>query len=199
MSELWAYLGITGAGALSVVIASTVLYVGYSALLSLWGPRLFLSPSTLSLSLLTVLGAVTARAMLGHFPTLGGALVAILTLVLLESALGRLRHASRVATASGRRGKVRRPRHRPIVVMVDGHVIARTLAVVRLTEEELFARLRQSGLRHREEAALVIVEPRGTLTIVRRGTTIDRALLADVRGASQLPGHLIQDRGDPDV
>ncbi len=198
MSELWAYLGITGAGALSVVIASTVLYVGYSALLSAWGPRLFLSPSTLSLSLLTVLGAVSARAMLGHFPTLGGATVAILTLVLLEAVLGRMRQASRAATVSRRRGRIRR-RHRPIVVMVDGQVVARTLTTVRLTEDELYARLRQSGLRHREDAALVIVEARGTLTIVHRGTTIDPALLADVRGAAQLPGHLIQDRGDPEL
>ena len=58
MGELWSHIGITPSGALGVVIASVALYVMYVAVLAVWGPRLFSSSSTLSLALLTVLGAV---------------------------------------------------------------------------------------------------------------------------------------------
>ena len=62
MDELWTHIGISPDGALGVAVASALLYVLYSVVLTLWGPRLFSSSSTLSVALLTVLGSLMARA-----------------------------------------------------------------------------------------------------------------------------------------
>lgn len=184
MGELWSHIGITPSGALGVVIASVALYVMYVAVLAVWGPRLFSSSSTLILALLTVLGSLMARAMLGDFPTLSGAVVAASTLLLLESALGRLRRATR-----------RGGRHRPRVVMVEGAFVSRAIRERVVTEADLLTRLRAAGVRKLSDASLVILESRGGLTVMRPGEQIDAPLLAGVVGREFVPDHLI--RGHP--
>lgn len=181
MGELWSHVGITPGGALGVLVASTVLYIMYAVVLAVWGPRLFSSSSTLSIALLTVLGSLFARAMLGDVPTLGGALVAASTLLLLEALLGRLRRV----TASGP------GRHHPRVVMVEGDFVRRPQRERVVSESELLTRLRAAGVRRVEDAALVILESRGGLTVLRSGETIDGRLLVGVLGVEYVPQHLI--------
>ena len=181
MGELWSHIGITPGGALGVMVASMALYVMYAVVLAVWGPRLFSSSSTLSMALLTVLGSLFARAMLGDFPTLGGALVAATTLLVLEALLGRLRRP--LARTLGR--------HRPRVVMVEGAFVPRPRRGRVASEADLLTRLRAAGVRRVEDAALVIVESRGGLTVLRTGQRIDTRLLAGVRGAEYVPEHLI--------
>lgn len=182
MNELWSHVGITPGGALGVVVASMILYVMYTVVLALWGPRLFSSSSTLSIALLTVLGSLFARAMLGDFPTLGGALVAATTLLLLEALLGRLRRVS-----APRRGR----RHQPRVVIVEGRFVARPQRERVVSEADLLTRLRTAGVRRLEDAALVILESRGGLTVLRAGERIDERLLAGVLGLEFVPEHVI--------
>lgn len=87
---IWQHIGITWSGVVGVIIATTVLYVLFTSLLRRVGPRLMAGGSTLSTALLTVLGALCARAMLGDSPTLFGAVTALATLFVLEAALGSL-------------------------------------------------------------------------------------------------------------
>lgn len=184
MNELWSHIGITPSGALGVIISSVALYVIYVALLAVWGPRLFSSSSTLSLALLTLLGSLMARAMLGNFPTLAGAVLAASTLLLLESALGRLRRVTR-----------NRGRNRPHVVMVEGAFVPRPARERIVTEADLLTRLRAAGVRRLSDASLVILESRGALTVVRPGDQIDAPLLDGVVGRAFVPDHLV--RGHP--
>lgn len=181
MGELWSHVGITPGGAVGVVVASVALYVMYAVVLALWGPRLFSSSSTLSIALLTVLGSLFARAMLGDFPTLAGALVAATTLLLMEALLGRLR-----------RNTVRgRGRHQPRVVIVEGQFVPRPQWERVVSEADLFTRLRTAGIRRVADAALVILEARGGLTVLRTGERIDARLLAGVLGADYIPERLV--------
>lgn len=181
MGELWSHVGITPGGALGVMVATTALYLMYALVLALWGPRLFASSSTFSIALLTVLGGLFARAMLGDFPTLGGAIVAATTLLVLEALLGRLR-----------RGSTREyGRHRPRVVIVEGAFVPRPQRDKVISERDLLTRLRTSGVRRVEDAALVILESRGGLTVLRTGERIDARLLVGVLGVEYVPEHLV--------
>lgn len=184
MAELWSHIGITAGGVVGVAVATVALYLVYAVVLGLWGPRLFASSSTLSVALLTVLGGLFARAMLGDFPTLAGAFVAAGTLLVLEAVLGRLRRTS----VHGRGW------HRPRVVIVEGHLLHRTRWAWVVTEADLYTRLRTSGVRRIEDAGLVILESRGSVTVLGPGDRIDERLLAGVVGAEDVPEHLV-DRG----
>ena len=82
--QLEAHLGITATGALSVVLASLVLFVAVTVVLRFWGQRLVASASTFSVAFVTLVGAVAARATLGDSSTLAGGLIALTTLLVLE-------------------------------------------------------------------------------------------------------------------
>lgn len=182
MDALWSQLGITWPQVLGVVIAAMVLYAVYAAILRAWGHRLLSSSSTLSLAAATVMGAIVARTMLGHAPTLLGGLVAMGTLVTLEGIFGEMRNRS-AWVAKHRRGAM--------VVLVEGAVLDGALRETRLSERDLAVRLRQAGVLSIAELGLVVLEPRGTLTVVPAGRTIDSRLLAGVRGVDAIPASLI--------
>lgn len=181
--QLWIHIGLSGIDALAVVLSTTVLYLIYALILQVGGQRLTASPSVLSFSVMALLGALCARAMLGHSPTLVGGLIAVATLLLLEWALGHLRRGV------GRTFALRGPRS--TVVMVHGHVARWNLRRVGMQEVQLRTLLRRSGVHRMSDAELVILEPRGGLTVVRPGQRIDYQLVRDVRGADLIPPSLL--------
>ena len=182
--RLWFQIGASPAGALGVLIASIVLYLIFTLILQVAGPRLSANPSMLSFAVMALLGSLVARAILGNTPTLVGGLIAVTTLLVLEFLLGRLRlGVDRIFT---RRGP------RPTVVMVHGHVLRWHLRHLGLRETQLLTLLRRGGVRHVIDTDLVILEPRGGLTIVRRGETIDERLVRNVRGAEIIPRSLMR-------
>ncbi len=181
--ELWFQIGASPAGALGVLIASVVLYLVFALILQVAGPRLSANPSMLSFAVMALLGSLVARAILGNTPTLVGGLIAVTTLLVLEYLLGSLRPGiGRVFT---RRGP------RPTVVMIHGHVLRWQLRHLGLSEAQLLTLLRRGGVRHVIDTDLVILEPRGGLTVVRRGETIDERLVRGVRGAGLVPRSLL--------
>lgn len=181
--QVWYTIGISGGAAVGVVLASTVLYLVYTLLMHLLGPRLQAAPSVLSFTLVALFGAIAARAMMGNSPTLLGALLAIGTLLLWEALLGRLR--------SGMARLLRVQGPRPAVVMVRGHVIEPYLRRRHLQRADLMAMLRRAGIHRLEDAELVILENRGSLTVVRAGERIDPDLLGDITGKHLIPAALI--------
>lgn len=183
VQEIWSHIGITGAGALGVLIATAVLYVVLVVILRVSGPRLLSSPSVLSWALMALIGSMTARAMLGGFPTLGGAAVALATLLVLEGMLGRL-------GSMLHRGDRLSGAH-PAVVMIQGSPVGENLRRRRMTEAQLRVQLRRAGILALDDAALVVLETRGSLTIVRARERIDAELLEGVRGRDLVPPQLL--------
>lgn len=183
MDELWSHVGITWVQVGGVILATSVLYLVYAAVLKLWGQRIRASTSTFSLVLITIMGSLVARSMLGDAPTLLGGLTAISTLVVLETTFGVLRH--RLSKKRTKR------RHTPRVIVVEGDLRLDALKGARLTPHDLATRLRQQGVTSYSELALVLLESRGTLTIVRTGQRIDEELVWDVPGVRELPDSII--------
>ena len=159
-----------------VVVATVVLYAVFVAILHFWGARYLAAGSAVSVAVFTVLGALCARAMLGNSPTLCGALVAMATLFVLEFGFGRL-HAVMSMRSHRAAGRAR-----AWAVMIDGRARPDALRHVGLTAERLHERLRAGGVRHLDDVALAVLEPRGTLTVVRRGESIDPKLLVGIAG-----------------
>ena len=75
--------------------------------------------------------------------------------------------------------------------MIGGRTVAGALRRRRLSESDLLNRLRISGVLDLQQVELVILENRGTLTIVRQGSTIDASLVAGVEGCEAIPERLL--------
>lgn len=172
--RIWSHVGITWIGVVAVIISTVVLYGAITFVLRLWGRRLQASASSLSLALLTLLGAIAARATLGDYPTLLGGLTAIATALVMERLFGAW---SRFLPMR------RRWRSRdPVVLMADGVVRHDELARHRMTEPQLWSELRMHGITDLQGVGLVILEPRGRLSIVPSGRQLSPRLSAGVLG-----------------
>ncbi|WP_289018355.1 DUF421 domain-containing protein [uncultured Ornithinimicrobium sp.] len=184
-TDLWYYLGITPAGALAVLISTVTVYFVFGAVLRLWGQRLWSSPRSLDLAVVTVLGAIVGRATMGHVPTLAGGLVALGTLAGLElvfRGLRRLPLPPLPQLPGGQRG-------RAVVLAVDGRVRTDSLTHYGLTMPVLWSSMRQAGISHPSQVALAVLEPNGRISVLRAGQPIHPRALMGIKGA-----HVVQEQ-----
>lgn len=182
---IWTHVGITPSGVLGVIVAAVVLYLVFVLVLRVSGPRLMSSTSVFSFALMSLMAAVTARSILGDAPTMLGGIVALAVLLGMETLFGRFRASAKLGL------------HGPEadVVMVHGQVLPAALRRRRITARELMTQLRRAGLHRLDDAAVVILEARGTLTLVRPGEKVDPQLLVGVRGCEDIPEELIAAEG----
>ncbi len=183
MSEL---LWISPTEALAVVLGTIGMYLAMVVLVRVLGQRVLSGMSSFDLVAVIAFGSIIGRTALGETPRLAGGLVALVTLLLMQGAVGLVRRTRRGALAvSGR----------PVLLMAGSHVVARHMRRCHVRPAELQSRLRQAGIRHPREVAAVIFEPTGTVSVLSRGERIDPMLLSGVVGASLLPPDLL---GVPD-
>lgn len=183
MDDITFYLGMHPVGALAIVVSTILLYVAFATYLNHAGQRLYASPSSLDLAIVTVIGAIVGRAILGEVPTLSGGLLALGTLFALETIGGRVRRSDRMQS---------RRRHRAVAVMVAGQVDRRELHGLGLDEAVLWSALRGAGIASPREVALVVVEQDGGFTVLRRGQEVHPAALTGVRHSGELLERLAQ-------
>lgn len=178
MKELWYYVGITGPAAVGVVLSTIVIYFVFGGVLRLWGQRLWSSPRSLDLAVVTVLGAIVGRSTMGHVPTLAGGLLALGTLAMLELAFRGLRRLPlpRLRPSGSTTG-------RAVVLAVDGKVRNESLQRYGLTLPMLWSAMRQAGVSHPSQTSLVVLEPNGRISVLRAGQPIHPRALLGVRGA----------------
>ncbi|TDO88056.1 uncharacterized protein DUF421 [Enemella evansiae] len=177
MDELGFYFGMHPFGAVAIVVSTVLLYLVFSLILSRFGQRLYASPSSLELAIVTVLGAIVGRSILGQVPTLGGGLLALATLLCLEAIAGRVRRGMQQG---------RRQQHRATAIVVDGHLETRELTRLRLDESSLWAALRGAGVCDLGEVALAVLEANGRISVLRTGQQIHPATLTGVRHSDEL-------------
>jgi uncharacterized membrane protein YcaP (DUF421 family) len=173
-----AQLGITVPAAAAVVISTAVLYATLGLVLRPWKPRHGMGPAAPTIGLLTLIGGIAARSTLGESPTLVGGLLAIATVVVLERVSSRWW----VGLHEGRR----RPGN-PVILMIGTKPRSEALARLNISETTLNSLLRQAAVWHMDEVAVAVLEPRGAVSVLRRGQPLDASMLAGVEGAEEVP------------
>lgn len=174
MSEL---LGISWLEAGAVALATIGMYVALVVLVRALGQRILSGMSSYDLAAVIAFGGVIARAALGEAPRLGGGVVALVTLVLLQALSGVIRRS--------RCGSLILV-NRPVLLMVGSRVIAKNMSRCHVSRPELNSRLRLAGVSHPEQVGAVVFEPSGALSVVRADQPIDLELFEGVIGAEEL-------------
>lgn len=174
---LWDWLGISPLGAGAIALGTAVMYLVFVGLMRVAWPHLAGARSAFSLALITVMGAVVGRTMLGPAPTLAAGLIVVATLVAMEAVVGMARRWRRLESLG---------RASATVVLADGVFDQQALRRTYLSERDVLIGLRRRGVLHLEDVTAVILEANGALTVIHAGTRIDPQLLAGVRGAEKL-------------
>lgn len=159
-----------------------IFYAAVLIMVRFLGARTLASLSSFDLAALIALGSIIGRAILGDAPTLAGGLLGIVTLLLLQALTGQLRRFSRAGSL------VNNP---AVLLMAGDEYLHDNMRRSHVVGDEIAAKLRQSGIRHPDEVAAVILEPTGQISVLRRGRPIDPALLQGVIGAARMPQHLL--------
>lgn len=183
MDDIGYYLGLEPVGALAIVLSTALLYAAFALILTHFGQRLYAAPSSLELAVVTVLGAIVGRAILGQVPTLSGGLLALATLFVLERAAGRVRRTERMQA---------RRRYRAVAVMVNGTIDRAQLHKRGLDETALWSALRRAGVSDPAQVALAVLERDGHISVLRAGAPLHPAVLTGVRQATELRPRLLQ-------
>jgi len=174
MNTLIQELGVTGWQAVSLVVAATVLFWVFTWIISFFGQRLLLGVSGSSVALMMLIGAVTARAMLGEQPTMAAGIIVLAVLLCWEGIFTMFRRRIRRSTP-GRSARC---------VLQNGVIDEDALRLAYLSHTDLLVRLRRAGVMRLQDVELAIIERNGSLTVIRAGQPVDDEFLADVVGVS---------------
>lgn len=183
METLWDYLGISWMGALGVVVAAAVIYAVFTAVVTVWWRHFRAANTAFAFALTVILGSLMARSILGDTPTLAGGLIALGTLLVLETIEDRWRLSSRLPGAPGQPADI---------VMVGAIEEAALLRRHGVRSSDLHVALRRAGIRSLVDVGAVVLEVDGSFTVIRADEQIDRALLVGVSGVAKLPESLIR-------
>lgn len=187
MNGLWHQIGISPAGAIGVVIATILLYLAFTGFVRFSWRHLGASHSSFEFALVTVLGAVVGRSMLGNTPTLVGGAIALGTLLTLEGLIG-------ITRRSGRYSRYAELGHaQGVIVMVGNEIDLPELRRLGITERDFWTSLRRNGIHNLDEVGIVVIEHDGALSTFRTGTPVNRDIMVGVRGAADLPDEFFAD------
>ncbi|MDO5499179.1 MAG: DUF421 domain-containing protein [Propionibacteriaceae bacterium] len=183
-AELWPRIGIDAWDALAVVLSTIAIYGFYVLLIRLLGQRLLARMSGFDAAAVVAVGAITGRVTLGHTPTLTAGALALLALFAMEAVVGEMRRFARAEHLFD---------NRAILLMIEGRIQTDLVRRAHIVEDELRSALRRAGLHQLEQAALVVLERTGELSITRSGSPIDPYLVDGIIGQERIPSRLLED------
>ena len=179
---MWSHnLGITPLEALWVILSAIGIYGAFFILIRTAGQRALASWSTMDKAIVIAFGSVLGRVVLGYTPTLAAGVIGLATMFALFRLEAVLRRSKRGTYFSSK----------PILLMAGDQVLQPGLRAARIVEDELYFKLRQAGIRNFSEVALVVLEPTGDISVLRRGELIDPLLLRRIPNKDSIPAHLV--------
>lgn len=161
--------------ALTVIVTTVCIYVGFVVLVRLAGPRSLTSMSSFDFACVVAFGAVLGRTVLLKDPTLMIGLVALVTLFSVQLFVGRLRQIRKVDLLVNRR---------PVLLVKDGELMHRTMRQVHVVEDEIRQATRQAGLKSLADVRYAVLERNGNVSVIAGDRPVDPWLLADLGAAA---------------
>ncbi len=170
-------LGSSWTSLAAVLVATVGGYLWVVLLTRVAGPRSLAKMSGFDFAATVAVGSTLASTALGSTPLATGVLV-LLLLYGLQFTAAKLRRRNALAGLID---------SRPLLLMDGPTILAGNLRHARVSDEDLWAQLRQAGVHHRDEVYAVILERTGDMTVLTADGRYDPELLRGVRGAQELP------------
>jgi uncharacterized membrane protein YcaP (DUF421 family) len=150
-------------GLLRIAVVGTLAYLSLVVILRVTGKRTLSKLNAFDFVITVAFGSVLATILLNETVALAEGVLALLLLALLQYAVAWLN----VRSVRFRRFTKSEPR----LVMHDGEFLRDAMAEERLTEDEIIAALRASGVAHPGARVAVVIETNGDLSVL--GATPD--------------------------
>lgn len=174
----------------AVGASAALLYLSLVVLTRWIGVRSFSNISTFDIAVTLAIGAIIASTVISGSASLLDGVLALIVLNLLQIIVGWLRN---------RFASVRYwLDNRPVLLIAHGEIVQENLRRVRVSEDDLTARLRQANVHRLAQVRAAIMEPAGNVSILTGfDDPLEPILYERVIGAERLARH--ERRADPDV
>ncbi|NWN87871.1 MAG: DUF421 domain-containing protein [Micrococcaceae bacterium] len=169
-----------------VIITAIVIYLACLLLLRLFGARVLSGLTGFDVVVGIMFGSVAGRVIVGDPPTLTAGIIGLATLLTCEAIFGQIR--SNI--------NIHKVLHvQPTVVLAHGKPQPDLMRKTHVTHDDIMSSLRRAGISDPAQARCIVLEPSGSLSVLRRGTPLDPQVLENVLGAERV---LSQDSPDLD-
>lgn len=142
-----------------LVLRAASVYVGLLILIRLSGKRTVGELSVFDLIVVVLLGSAMRASMIGNDKSLQGGFIVVLTLLLLNYASALL--------SSRFRSIDRLIQGRPVLLARDGEVFEEVLRRLNVPLSDFDSAVRKAGCANNRDIAQAILEPNGTITILK--------------------------------
>ncbi len=153
-------------GMLLIAGKTTAVYLFLVLGLRLMGKRELGQMNIYDLVLIIVLANAVQNAMVGDDNTLGGGLVAAITLLVLNRLF--------ILVMSRSRRLEHRMAGEPLLILRDGTLLRDRMRREGITRDQVLAALREHGLSRIEDVAMAVLEVDGTISVVPREESVVR-------------------------
>lgn len=160
-----------------VMIATLGIYLAFMLLVKLFGSRVLTSITASDAVIIIMFGAVSGRVIIGNPPTLAAGIIGLFTLMLLEAAFGTFRQLVRWSRFIDRK---------PVLLVYKGELQEDNMKFAHITERDINSAVRKAGLGRRSDVQLMILEPTGQISVIRRGQLVDASVFKDILGAERI-------------
>ena len=153
-------------GGLIITAKTSVIYLFLVAGLRLLGKRELGQMNIYDLVLLIVIANAVQNAMVGTDTSLGGGIIAAITLLVFNRAF---------AAAMERSPKLEKLMvGEPTLIVNDGQILPDKMKREGVTRDQLMAALREHGMEKVDEAHMCVLEVDGTISVVPQGSTVHK-------------------------
>ena len=160
-----------------VMFATLGIYLAFMLLVKLFGSRVLTSITASDAVIIIMFGAVSGRVIVGNPPTLAAGIIGLFTLMLLEAAFGTFRQLVRWSRFIDRK---------PVLLVYKGELQEDNMHFAHITERDINSAVRKAGLGRRSDVQLMILEPTGQISVIRRGQLVDASVFKDILGAERI-------------
>ena len=174
---------------LAAALSAAGVYAAVILLTQAFGLRSFSKMSGFDFAITVAIGSVVASTALTPSPPLLQAVVALATLYALQAAVAVLRQKSAWAS--------RWVDNEPLLIMTSEGILRGNLRRVRMTEADLWSKLREAGVLDPASVRAVVMETTGDVSVLAGEGRLDARLLSGVRDAGRVPG--LADADVPDA
>lgn len=160
-----------------IVASAIIIYLAFLLIVRVFGRRVFAATSFSSTVGFVMLGALAGRAILGPTPTVSAGIIALATLVAMESMFHAIEDSTPARYLLG---------GRPILVFLDGEPVAEACRRTHTSPVDLNSAMRGAGVVRPADVRCIILEPHGRYSVIRTGAELSPALFTHVEGADRL-------------
>ena len=169
------------AASVTVVLTAVGIYLVLVLFTRLAGLRTFSKMSTVDFAVTVAIGSVLASTTLTKDPPLAQSVVALAALFMMQygASLLRMNSDAMIDVLD----------NRPVLVMAGPEILHENLKNVRMTENDLYAKLRQANVTRRDQIRAVVMETTGDVSVLHAdpdGQPLEDELLYGVENADRL-------------